>query len=77
MTADIKLQQMRYTCLLKRKKKPPTLCSLQSKRCILSEVQKYFFFKEGFLLGSLISQFLMCSLLPLLLQSWLMRRDLC
>jgi len=50
VTADVKLKQMRYTCLLKRKN-PPSLCSLQSKCCVLSEVQKWFFFKEGFLVG--------------------------
>lgn len=47
MTADIKLKQMCYTCLLKRKNSP-TLCSQQSKRCVLSEVQKYFFLKKVF-----------------------------
>lgn len=77
MTADIKLQQMRYTCLLKRKKnlQPCVLCKASAASSL--KFKSIFFFKEGFLLGSLISQFLMCSLLPLLLQSWLMRRDLC
>lgn len=61
----------------KKKLSKPVFTAKQALRPLWSS-KVFFFFKEGFfLLGSLISRFLMCSVLPLLLQSWLTRRDLC
>lgn len=61
------------------KKKKTLQACVHSKASAASSLKfkSIFFLKKVFLLGSLISRFLMCSVLPLLLQSWLTRRDLC